>query len=128
MDEHRPDCGSDPDGFEPGGRDGLLFPAADGTSHLAPSTLYKVFYPDADYFAVTQFMEENTFNDGQRMELTYWHRPLHAMTDAFTEAGFRVSVISEPPFSPDTPRQLLEPQFADRTAFLCFIFFVLEAS
>ncbi len=91
-------------------------------------TVYKVFYPDADYFAVTQFVEEYTFNDGQSMELTYWHRPLHAMTDAFTEAGFRVWVISEPPFSPDTPRRLLEPQFADRTAFLCFIFFVLEAS
>ena len=28
-----------------GGRDGLLFPAADGRSHLAPSTLYKSFYP-----------------------------------------------------------------------------------
>lgn len=27
-----------------GGRDGLLFPAADGVSHLAPSTLYKSFY------------------------------------------------------------------------------------
>lgn len=27
------------------GRHGLLFPAADGVSHLAPSTLYKVFYP-----------------------------------------------------------------------------------
>lgn len=26
------------------GRDGLLFPAADGVSHLAPSSLYKVFY------------------------------------------------------------------------------------
>ena len=26
------------------GRDGLLFPAADGTSHLAPSTLYRHFY------------------------------------------------------------------------------------
>ena len=28
-----------------GGRDGLLFLAADGLSHLAPSTLYRVFYP-----------------------------------------------------------------------------------
>jgi integrase len=28
-----------------GGRNGLLFPALDGTSHLAPSTLYKSFYP-----------------------------------------------------------------------------------
>ena len=27
------------------GRNGLLFPAADGVSHLAPSTLYRSFYP-----------------------------------------------------------------------------------
>jgi len=27
-----------------GGREGLLFPAADGTSHLAPATLYRSFY------------------------------------------------------------------------------------
>ena len=27
------------------GRDALIFPAADGTSHLAPSSLYRVFYP-----------------------------------------------------------------------------------
>ena len=27
------------------GRDGLLFPASDGRSHLAPSTLYRSFYP-----------------------------------------------------------------------------------
>jgi ubiquinone/menaquinone biosynthesis C-methylase UbiE len=90
-------------------------------------TVYKVFYPEADYFAVTRISEEYTLSDGQRMELTYWHRPLHAMTDAFTRAGFRISVISEPPFSPNTPRHLLEPQFVDRTAFVCFIFFVLEA-
>lgn len=31
-----------------GGREGLLFPAADGTSHMAPSTLYRVFYPARD--------------------------------------------------------------------------------
>jgi integrase len=28
-----------------GGRDGLLFPAANGTGHMAPSSLYKVYYP-----------------------------------------------------------------------------------
>jgi hypothetical protein len=50
------------------------------------------------------------------------------MTDAFTDAGFRISVISEPPYSPDTPRELLPPHIGDRTAFLSFIFFVLEAS
>ncbi|MBB5113585.1 hypothetical protein ACLQ2Y_29785 [Micromonospora echinospora] len=49
------------------------------------------------------------------------------MTTAFTDAGFRLSVLSEPPFSPDTPRELLPPELDGRTAFLCFIFFVLEA-
>ena len=70
--------------------------------------------------------EEYTFGDQQAV-LTYWHRPLHAMSDAFTEAGFRIAVISEPPFSPDTPKELLPPGLGDRTAFICFIFFVLEA-
>lgn len=90
-------------------------------------TVYKVSYPDADYFARTQFSEGHTLNDGQEMVLTYWHRPLHAMTDAFTEAGFRLSVLSEPPAAPDTPRELFPPHLGDRTAFLCFLFFVLEA-
>lgn len=82
--------------------------------------------PEADYFSVTQYSEEYTF-DGQRATLTYWHRPLHAMSDAFTQARFRISVISEPPFSPDTPPELLPPGIGDRKAFICFIFFVLEA-
>jgi SAM-dependent methyltransferase len=88
--------------------------------------VYKFTYPSADYFALTRYSEEYTFA-GQKAELTYWHRPLHAMTDAFTEAGLRISVVSEPPVSPDTPRELMPPQFGDRTAFLCFLFFVLEA-
>lgn len=33
------------DGLPKSSRDTLLFPAADGSSHLAPSTLYRVFYP-----------------------------------------------------------------------------------
>ena len=90
-------------------------------------TVYKVFYPDADYFAVTQFSEDNTLADGREMVLTYWHRPLHAMTDAFTAAGFRLSVLSEPPAAPDTPRELFPPHLGDRTSFLCFLFFVLDA-
>lgn len=82
--------------------------------------------PSADYFSVTEYSEEYDFA-GQRATLTYWHRPLHAMSDAFTEAGFRIAVISEPPFSPDTPRDVLPPDLGDRTAFICFLFFVLEA-
>jgi hypothetical protein len=59
--------------------------------------------------------------------LTYWHRPLHAMTDAFSAAGFQVRQISEPPYAADTPRELLPPGLGDRSAFVCFLFFVLEA-
>jgi SAM-dependent methyltransferase len=88
--------------------------------------VYKVFNPEADYFAVTQHSDEITVN-GRDAVLTYWHRPLHAMTDAFAGAGFRISVLSEPPPAPDTPRELLAG-FEGRTAFLSFIFFVLEAA
>jgi hypothetical protein len=35
--------------------------------------------------------------------------------------------MGEPPAAPDTPRELLPPHLGERTAFLCFIFFVLEA-
>ncbi|WP_460965528.1 class I SAM-dependent methyltransferase [Pedococcus soli] len=83
--------------------------------------------PTADYFAVTEYSEEYTFDD-QQATLTYWHRPLHAMSDAFARAGFRISVISEPPFSPDTPPDLLPSDLGERTAFICFLFFVLEAA
>lgn len=86
---------------------------------------YLVNYPDSDYFAVTQYSE--TFNfAGQEGTLTYWHRPLHAMTDAFTNAGFRISVVSEPPYASDTPREILPPALEDKRAFICFLFFVLE--
>ena len=53
------------------------------------------------------------------------------MTDAFTAAGFRISVISEPAVAPETPRELLPDKFAERRrflCFLCFLFFVLHAS
>ena len=85
-----------------------------------------VVYPEEDYFVTAPYTEDYTF-DGQTVHLTFWHRPLHAMTDAFTRAGFKISVISEPPFAPETPRDLLPPDLGDRTAFLCFLFFVLEA-
>ncbi|MCZ2818152.1 class I SAM-dependent methyltransferase [Modestobacter sp. VKM Ac-2984] len=90
-------------------------------------SLYKMLHPETDYFALTQWTDEYTFGD-QRAELTYWHRPLHAMTDAFADAGFQLARISEPPWSPDTPPELLPPQFTGRTSFLSFVFFVLVAS
>ena len=50
------------------------------------------------------------------------------MTDAFTAAGFRITVISEPPVAPDTPREMLPLNVADRQWIPCFLFFVLHAS
>ncbi len=86
---------------------------------------YPIVYPKADYFALTQYSEDYTF-DGQSAILTFWHRPLHAMTDAFAAAGFRIATVSEPPPAPDTPPELLPPDFEGRS-FMCFLFFVLEA-
>jgi hypothetical protein len=48
------------------------------------------------------------------------------MTDAFTAAGFRISVISEPHPVPEA-RELFPDEFAGRQSFLCFLFFVLQA-
>ena len=61
---------------------------------------------------------------GQTALLRFWARPLHAMTDAFTAAGFRISVISEPAVAPDTPGELLPDKIADRRRFLCFLCFL----
>jgi SAM-dependent methyltransferase len=82
---------------------------------------------EADYFATTNLTAEWTAG-GQSALMSFWHRPLHAMTDAFTAAGFRIAVISEPAPAPDTPRELLPDDIAARRPFLCFLFFVLHAS
>jgi SAM-dependent methyltransferase len=89
--------------------------------------VFKLVDSAADYFATVQWSEECTFG-GRSAVLTYWHRPLHAMTDAFTAAGFRTAVISEPPPAPGA-RELFPEALAGKPsgAFLCFLFFVLEA-
>jgi ubiquinone/menaquinone biosynthesis C-methylase UbiE len=79
-----------------------------------------------NYFATHKWTDEWTMG-GQTALMSFWHRPLHAMTDAFTAAGFRILVISEPAAAPDTPRELLPDKFADNPRFLCFLFFVLQA-
>jgi SAM-dependent methyltransferase len=89
--------------------------------------ILKLIDPKADYFATSEWSEEYTFN-GQKAVLTYWHRPLHAMTDAFTAAGFRIAVISEPHPAPGA-RELFPDVLAKYPsgAFLSFLFFVLQA-
>jgi SAM-dependent methyltransferase len=84
---------------------------------------------EPDYFATYNWVDEWTVG-GQTALFSFWGRPLHAMTDAFTAAGFQIAVISEPAPAPDTPCELLPDRFKDRPskAFLCFLFFVLHAS
>ncbi|MEV6145145.1 hypothetical protein [Streptomyces sp. NPDC051992] len=45
--------------------------------------------------------------------MTFWRRPLHAMTDAFTAADFRINVISEP-FPAPGARELSPDIFVDK--------------
>jgi SAM-dependent methyltransferase len=86
--------------------------------------------PGADYWATYLWSDEITTASGQSYVLANWHRPLPAMIDAFTSAGFRIAAISEPPPALDTPRELLPDFLQDKppgSGFLCFLFFVLRA-
>jgi len=80
---------------------------------------------EADYFATSNRTEEYTFS-GQTALLSLWDRPLHAMAGAFTAAGFRIAVISEPEPAP-AARELFPDQLAAMPRFLAFLFFVLQA-
>jgi SAM-dependent methyltransferase len=79
-----------------------------------------------DYFATRNRTEEWTMG-GQTARMSFWDRPLHAMTNAFTAAGFRIGAISEPPPVP-AARELFPEVFREvaGTSFLGFLFFVLQ--
>jgi SAM-dependent methyltransferase len=78
-----------------------------------------------DYFATYDFTEEWT-KGGQTAQMRFWHRPLHAMTDAFKAAGFALDVIAEP--QPDPAAESLFPSaYADLRTNPRFLFFRLTA-
>jgi ubiquinone/menaquinone biosynthesis C-methylase UbiE len=93
---------------------------------------YKLQYPNEDYFTPREYSEEYTFS-GRSAVLTYWHRPLHAMTAAFTAARFRITVVSEPPPAPGARERFPEifaqlSEDPSKTTFLAMLFFTLEAT
>jgi SAM-dependent methyltransferase len=88
--------------------------------------VYTALNPEADYFDVAAFTYDAE-HAGRTVVYTNWHRPLHAMSDAFAAAGFRIRTISEPPVDPATPPELLPPGLKPSGRFRCFVFFVLEA-
>lgn len=81
--------------------------------------------PRPDYFEPYTWTDEFELH-GEKARMTFWNKPLHAMTDAFTAAGFRIAVISEPHPTP-AARELFPGDFEILDTFPSFLFFVLEA-
>ena len=81
---------------------------------------------DREYFGVHERTEEWTLG-GRTAELTFWDRPLHAMTDAFAAAGFRIATLSEPAPAPEAFERFPEIGKHASGRFLAFLFFVLVA-
>jgi ubiquinone/menaquinone biosynthesis C-methylase UbiE len=81
---------------------------------------------EPDYFATYSYVTEWTAGD-QSALLRFWNRPLHAMTDAFTAAGFQILAVHEPAVAPDTPAELLPDNIGTGRRLLSFLFFVLQA-
>lgn len=75
-------------------------------------------------FDTTNWTQEWTMG-GQTALMSRWHRPLHAMIQAFIGAGFRIAVISEPDLDP-AARELFPEVIEAKPCFLCFLFFVLQ--
>jgi ubiquinone/menaquinone biosynthesis C-methylase UbiE len=90
-----------------------------------PVIAYMVQDPLPNYLGTNTYSFEWTF-DGQSVPMTFWRRPLHAMTDAFTSAGFRLSLISEPQPDP-AAKDLFPHDFEAMSTQPNFLFFVLEA-
>ncbi len=86
-------------------------------------TVYAIVYPEADYFALTQYSEDYDFGDGT-VWMTYWHRPLQDVINTFIDAGFAIKRVTEPPPAANTPPELLPTE--DGRSFICFLFFELE--
>jgi SAM-dependent methyltransferase len=103
--------------LQPGGR---LIVAVDHPFAIA--FMQHVAGRKPNYFATANRTEEWTMG-GHTARMSFWNRPLHAMSDAFTAAGFRIAVISEPPPAPEA-----RERFPDAPpVFLAFLFFVLQA-
>lgn len=81
--------------------------------------------PRPDYFEQYTWTDEFELH-GSKARMTFWNKPLHAMTDAFTAEGFRIATVSEPHPVP-AARELFPGDFEILDTFPSFLFFVLEA-
>jgi ubiquinone/menaquinone biosynthesis C-methylase UbiE len=77
-----------------------------------------------NYMETYSWSEEWTMG-GQTARLTFWTRPVHAMTDAFTAAGFGVEAIREPVPVPEA-EELFPEDFRALTNNPAFRLFLLR--
>jgi SAM-dependent methyltransferase len=68
-----------------------------------PAWDWQLHSPD-NYFAVMQ-VTETWHKGGQPFDVTFWRRPLTAMTAAVTEAGFIIDQLVEPAPQPELQRR-----------------------
>ncbi|AIF41887.1 methyltransferase (plasmid) [Dermacoccus nishinomiyaensis] len=85
--------------------------------------LFAALHRDQDYFALVQYSEDYEFGETAAV-MTYWHRPLQDVLNAFIEAGFTFTRLTEPKVHPDTPTKLLPP--GEQRQFLSFLFLVFQ--
>lgn len=87
-------------------------------------TLQRMDGNKVNYMETYSWSEEWSMG-GQTAELTFWTRPVHAMTDAFAAAGFGIEVIKEP--VPVAEAEELYPDdFRSLTNNPCFLLFLLR--
>lgn len=85
-----------------------------------PALDWQLHSPD-DYFAITQVTETWQMG-GQEFEVTFWRRPLTAMTAAITRAGFVIDRLLEPDPLPELRQRDRQDydRLMSRPAFLFF--------
>jgi SAM-dependent methyltransferase len=93
---------------------------------FAVHAIHRLAGRKTNYFATYNWTEEWAIGN-QTAPMSFWNRPLHAMTDAFTAAGFRLAVISEPQPVP-AARELFPDEFGALATSPSFLFFLLDAN
>jgi SAM-dependent methyltransferase len=92
-----------------------------------PSAIYAIHRREGrvvNYFETYNWTEEWEVG-GRTALMSFWNRPLQAMTDAFTAAGLRIAAVREPQPVP-AARELFPEDFRVLSNSPCFLFFVLR--